>query len=123
MGLQPVRVWSSVLAGAGAALICAGFYSSGRHPAPPPNSPLLRTVRRPTRASRKPVRKKGAHSAAVVYRRVVSAGVPLHVVQVDLRRPEVRTAVVTPGQGIGAREEWSVLVNRSRPAAAITGTY
>jgi hypothetical protein len=66
---------------------------------------------------------KPASTPAVVYRKTVAAGVPLHVVQVDLRRPEVRLAVATPAKGIGFRDTWPALVDRVRPAAAITGTY
>jgi Phosphodiester glycosidase len=66
-----------------------------------------------------------AHSPApaIGYRKVVAKGVPLHVVQVDLSRPEVRLAIETARNGIGSREDWSAMIDRARPAAAITGTY
>jgi exopolysaccharide biosynthesis protein len=50
-------------------------------------------------------------------------GIPVHAVQVDLRLPQVRLAVVTPRYGIGTRESWSAMIDRARPTAAITGTY
>jgi hypothetical protein len=62
-------------------------------------------------------------SSPVGYRKAFSHGVPLHVVQIDPRSPSVRLAVVTPRSGIGSRESWGGMVERARPAAAITGTY
>jgi hypothetical protein len=59
----------------------------------------------------------------VAYFKTVSARVPLHVVQADVSRKDVRLAVVTPADGIGARESWASLIGRARPAAALTGTY
>ncbi len=66
---------------------------------------------------------KKAATSPVAYRKIIVRGVPMHVVQVDPRNPNVRLGVVTPKYGIGARESWSDLVDRARPAAAITGTY
>lgn len=60
---------------------------------------------------------------AVGYWRTISAGVPLHVVQVDVRRPEVHLGVATARYGIGYRDSWSAIIDRTRPAAALTGTY
>lgn len=65
----------------------------------------------------------GTPSPAIAYRKVVTAGVPMHVVQIDPRRPEVRIAVATARDGIGYRDTWSGMIHRARPAAAITGTY
>jgi exopolysaccharide biosynthesis protein len=45
------------------------------------------------------------------------------VVQVDLRRPDVRVSVALAAGGIGGQETWSRFIQRTRPVAAITGTY
>jgi exopolysaccharide biosynthesis protein len=45
------------------------------------------------------------------------------VVQVDLNQPGVKVAVATAARGIGFHESWSRIIDRTRPAAAITGTY
>jgi hypothetical protein len=47
----------------------------------------------------------------------------MHVVQVDPRAPGVRLAVATARDGIGYRDTWSEMIARTRPTAAITGTY
>jgi exopolysaccharide biosynthesis protein len=61
--------------------------------------------------------------SAIGYRYVTKYNVPMHIVQIDLSRPEVRFGVVTPEEGIGRRDGWSKMIDRSRPSAAITGTY
>jgi uncharacterized protein YigE (DUF2233 family) len=78
------------------------------------------TAGRPSKAAavRKPVT-----AAAVAYRKVIARGVPLHIVQVDPRNPRVRVAVAAAAHGIGYRDDWSRIIDRVRPAAAITGTY
>jgi phosphodiester glycosidase len=76
-------------------------------------SPLLR----PERPKPRP------RPGAVVHRKVVAAGVRMDVVQVDLNSPEIRVAVATAKDGIGSREDWSAILGRTRPAAAVTGTY
>jgi hypothetical protein len=53
----------------------------------------------------------------------VAAGVPVHVAQVDLSRPEVHLAVATAGSGLGHCDHWSDLIERTGPVAALTGTY
>ena len=62
-------------------------------------------------------------SPGVAYFKVVKAKIPLHVIQVDVTRKDVRLAVVTTEEGIGYRESWASLIGRARPAAALTGTY
>lgn len=59
----------------------------------------------------------------VAYFKTVKAKIPLHVVQVDVTRKDVRLAVVTAEAGIGHVESWSSLIDRAQPAAALTGTY
>jgi uncharacterized protein YigE (DUF2233 family) len=66
---------------------------------------------------------KARPTSATAYRKVVVRGIPMHVVQIDPRRPEVRLGVATSGKGLGYRDDWSRMIDRTRPAAAITGTY
>jgi hypothetical protein len=47
----------------------------------------------------------------------------MHVVQIDPRRAEVHVAVATARNGIGFRDTWSAIIDRTRPVTAITGTY
>lgn len=61
--------------------------------------------------------------APVVYRKVVRNGVPMHVVQMDTRSSELRIAVATARGGIGRADDWSAMIDRTRPTAALTGTY
>lgn len=81
------------------------------------------------RAFSRPAAAKPANSSprptppAVVYRKLVRDGVLLHVVQVDVTRPEVRVAVATARNGIGTYDTWSRMIDRTRPTAAVTGTY
>lgn len=69
-----------------------------------------------TSASAKP-------SPAIGYFRKTVSGVPLHVVQIDPRRAGVHVTMATSRSGIGGRDPWASLIKRTRPAAAITGTY
>ena len=93
-------------------------------------SPMSLAVSRKPRV--KPVPKKAAplkravvtkSSPAIGYFRKSVAGVSMHVVQVDPRRAGVHVTVATSRTGIGGRDPWATLINRTRPAAAITGTY
>lgn len=70
-----------------------------------------------------PAPKRQGSEPPVGYSKIVKNGVPLHVVQIDPRNPDLNLAVVTPMNGIGSRETWAKLVGRARPVAAITGTY
>jgi len=62
-------------------------------------------------------------STAVNYRKVMLHGVPVHVVQVDLNRKSVQVTIELPERGIGHAENWSRMIDRTRPVAALTGTY
>lgn len=76
------------------------------------------------RAAATPAPKRNLPSSpAMAFRKVVVRGVPMSVVQIDPMRPEVRLGVATAGNGIGYRDDWSRMIHRTRPAAAITGTY
>jgi uncharacterized protein YigE (DUF2233 family) len=68
--------------------------------------------------------KRRAHATpAIAFRSVTVAGVPMKVVQVDPRRRGVRIAVATARNGVGYRDSWSRMIDRTGPAAAVTGTY
>ena len=66
---------------------------------------------------------KTERKAAVTYRKVKKGGVPMHVIQIDLRSPSLRIGVATARKGIGHRDQWSAMIARTRPTAALTGTY
>jgi uncharacterized protein YigE (DUF2233 family) len=88
-------------------------------PAAPKRMPATAAVpRQPSRSTGAP-----AAASAVAHRETVAAGVRVHVVQVDPSRQEVTLAVATSANGIGFRDSWSGMIDRVRPAAAITGTY
>ncbi|MBI3912499.1 MAG: phosphodiester glycosidase family protein [Armatimonadetes bacterium] len=70
--------------------------------------------------ARRPPRSR---EVAVVYYAAIAGGLPLHVVQADLNNPDLRLAVATAGGGIGYRDSWGRIIARTRPTAAITGTY
>jgi hypothetical protein len=59
----------------------------------------------------------------LVYLKGVLAGAPVHVVQADLRDPEVKVGIVVARAGIGRSESFLSLLQRTTPAAAITGTF
>jgi uncharacterized protein YigE (DUF2233 family) len=84
--------------------------------APRPHAPAKRGAKSKRRVSRRP-------QPAIGYRKVTVAGVPMSVVTVDPRRSGVRFGVATAGNGLGYRDGWSTMIGRTKPAAAITGTY
>jgi hypothetical protein len=121
------RIRFSLLLGCGAAVASLG-YASGfalGGAAPRKGKPAESRWAIPAlpRLFAGPAPKKARPPAAIAYRKVVAAGVPLHVVQMDPRSPELRVAVATAGNGLGYRDGWSAILDRTRPAAAITGTY
>jgi exopolysaccharide biosynthesis protein len=64
-----------------------------------------------------------AHPRSVGYECKRIAGVWAHVVTVDLNDPAVEVTLVLSRNGIGSAEPFSDMVHRSRPDAAITGTF
>jgi exopolysaccharide biosynthesis protein len=64
-----------------------------------------------------------ANGSSIGYTRPKLAGVWAHVVTVNLKDPEIRIGVALAGGGPGKSEEFSSIVRRTRPQAAITGTY
>ena len=68
----------------------------------------------------KRVQTKPTKSVVMEYRKV--GGVPVQVVTVDMNNPYVRVSVATSERIGRAESVWNLLA-RSRPTAAITGTY
>ncbi len=64
-----------------------------------------------------------ANAAGVGYFEGRANGVPVRVVQVDPRDQRVRVGIALPERGMGTSESFHRFVQRTRPVAAITGTY
>jgi hypothetical protein len=60
---------------------------------------------------------------SIAYQKLWVAGVPAHVVTIDLNDKDVRLSPVMPRYGVGRSESWGAMVGRARPTAAITGTF
>ena len=66
----------------------------------------------------------GACSASSIgYERVTWRALVAHTVTVDLADPRVRVSVALASGGAGRAEGFRSIMNRTRPAAAITGTF
>jgi len=88
-------------------------------PSPPASPPPARSVR-----PRQLVRStRPTAPAAITYARRRVGGIPVHVVRADLTSPSLRVSVATASGGIGDRDTWDQFIARTRPTAAITGTY
>jgi hypothetical protein len=81
---------------------------SGRPPAARPREGLFTTGRMGDRLR---------------YRKGYLAGIPVHLIEADLRHPEVKVAVMVARGGIGHSEGFLSMLGRARPTAAITGTF
>lgn len=64
-----------------------------------------------------------AIKSSVVYEKRWVAGVPVHVVTANLNDKDVQVSPVVTKNGIGRSETWGRMIYRSRPTAAITGTF
>ncbi|HPP74293.1 MAG TPA: phosphodiester glycosidase family protein [Armatimonadota bacterium] len=64
-----------------------------------------------------------AFSSSIAYRKQVVLSVPVHVVYVNLNDPSVKVTVAISQQGRGSSETASSIIQRTKPAAAITGTF
>lgn len=82
-----------------------------------------RNVRPSRRGVAGAARSKSRPAPAVHYSKRVIAGTGLHLVQFDPRRRDVRLGVALAGKGLGYRDSWSGIIDRTRPTAALTGTY
>jgi len=84
---------------------------------------------RSVRGRRTPARpREGLFTASRIgdrlrYRKGYLAGIPVHLIEADLRHPEVKVAVMVARGGIGHSESFGSMLNRARPSAAITGTF
>jgi hypothetical protein len=90
----PRRPW--IVACAGLGLLAAAFAVVPRTPASPPS---LR------------------------YQKRRAAGVGVHVITVNLNDPNVKVAVALARGGLGRRESFRGMLRRTRPVAAMTGTF
>lgn len=64
-----------------------------------------------------------AIASSVAYTKVTSCGVSAHVATVNLADSETRVTVALARGGSGKSESFKSMVGRTRPAAAITGTF
>lgn len=64
-----------------------------------------------------------ASASSVAYGVVKSGRIAAHVVTVNLADPETRVTVALARGGVGKGESFKSMVKRSRPVAAITGTF
>jgi hypothetical protein len=63
-------------------------------------------------------------AAGIAYERRSLAGVPAHVITIDLNRPEVKVSVAVARGGFPhADEPFGTIVSRVNPTAAINGTF
>ena len=64
-----------------------------------------------------------AGRASVAYSKQYVCKTVVHVVTVDLNDPDVRLTPVFARRGLGTAETFHSILNRTRPTAAITGTF
>lgn len=64
-----------------------------------------------------------AAPGSLSYQKRRAAGVPVHLVTVDLRDPNVKVSVALARGEVGRMESFRGILRRARPAAALTGTF
>jgi hypothetical protein len=64
-----------------------------------------------------------AERSSVSYSKRYVRGVVVHVVTVNMNDPDVKLTPVYATRGVGASEKFESILNRTRPTAAITGTF
>lgn len=64
-----------------------------------------------------------AEEASVSYSKRYVRGVVVHVVTVNMNDPDVKLTPAYATRGVGASESFHSILNRTRPTAAITGTF
>jgi hypothetical protein len=64
-----------------------------------------------------------ASSGSLAYEVKRAAGVRLHVITANLNDPDVHVTLLLARRGIGSTESFGSMVQRGRPAAAVTGTF
>ena len=60
---------------------------------------------------------------SIAYERVTSCRLVAHTVTINLADPEVKVSVALAGRGRGYAESFRSMMKRTRPSAAITGTF
>jgi hypothetical protein len=92
--MRKVDVWRTV--GAGCALLAAALALVPRTPASP---------------------------GSLTYQKRRAAGVPVHVITLNLNDPGVKVSVALARGQVGRFESFGGMLRRTRPAAALTGTF
>lgn len=62
-------------------------------------------------------------ASSIAYSRVKAGKSVAHVVTADLNNPQVKVTVALAKGGTGSQEQFKSMVSRTRPVAAITGTF
>ncbi len=75
------------------------------------------------RSSRAGLYTVGKQGTGVAYRKGLVLGVGVHVIEADTTDPSVALGAMVARGGIGTAEGFGRMVQRVRPAAAITGTF
>ena len=65
----------------------------------------------------------GAFTSSISYNKIKVGRTVAHTVTIDLTNPDVKMTVALAKGGVGKSETFKSMINRTRPAAAITGTF
>ena len=68
-------------------------------------------------------RPSAAERSSVTYSKRYVCGVVAHVVTINMNDPDVKLSPAYATRGVGASERFESILNRTRPTAAITGTF
>src|SRR5262249_15568239 len=95
---------------------------------PPPRRKSGPRTGSAVRGAAQPKSEEGVHVVSrrgrrLAYLKGYLAEVPVSVVQAVLRDPDVKVGIVMARAGIGQSEGFVSMINRTHPAAAITGTF
>jgi hypothetical protein len=63
------------------------------------------------------------YASGIAYIKVKSCGTVAHVSYIDLNNPDIRVSVALAKGGRGSTESFKSIINRTKPSAAITGTF
>lgn len=96
--------------------------------APDPEQALFGKLDRQVRRTRRLAWTPGLSTVSrvghrLLYRKGYLGEVPVHLVVADMNDPQVRLGILVARGGVGTTESFASMVQRARPAAAITGTF
>jgi hypothetical protein len=111
MRLLMLTVAASALFGGAMGPSGVGVVRSLVDPPPDPPAPTVKPLRQNRPAN------------PITYVSTTAAGVPVKLVVVDMNNPDVRVSGAVAAGSEGALERWNDMIDRTRPAVAITGTY